>query len=137
RTLVNDDLFEMANADAIQPHPWFRSVARSAVSDALEIVTQPDLFYHPLRSPAATDLEPVYPLCSQAVVELCLRIPSYTLMHGGCSRGLAREAFKADLPGEIFSRYWKDAGQSLAYQLIRESGAAIREFLLDGILIQK
>jgi asparagine synthase (glutamine-hydrolysing) len=135
RTLVSDDVFEAAHT-AVRSHPWFKSIGRSSVSDTLETVTQADLFYDPLRPATEIDLEPLHPLCSQPVIETCLRIPSYVRMQGGRSRGLARKAFQSDLPPQIYSRRWKDAGQGSAYELMRKSGAAIREFLLEGVLIQ-
>lgn len=138
RMLVQSDVFEAATSDAAHKvHPWFATAVRCAASDVVEMVVQPDLFYHPLHSPGEFELEPLYPLCSQPLVELCLRIPSYTHMDEGRSRGLARRAFRAELPEAIFRRQWKDAAQELDYRLIRENAHAIREFLLDGILVEK
>jgi asparagine synthase (glutamine-hydrolysing) len=135
RLLVSEEVFRQSNAEHA-PHPWFRSQGRSALSDILNMVVQSDLYYNPARSPADFDLEPVYPLCSQPLVELCLRIPSYIHFTDGRSRGLARRAFAGHLPVQIAERQWKDASADLDYILIRRYGPAIREFLVHGELVR-
>jgi asparagine synthase (glutamine-hydrolysing) len=40
----------------------------------------------------------IHPLISQPVIELCLRLPVWQLCLGGINRGLARAAFRGDIP---------------------------------------
>lgn len=81
--------------------------------------------------------EAVDPLCAQPVVETCLRIPSYTLLAGGVSRGLARSAFADLLPPEIQRRTTKGGGGPFFQRLTRENMGFIRETLLNGILVRE
>jgi asparagine synthase (glutamine-hydrolysing) len=79
----------------------------------------------------------IHPLISQPVVELCLRIPTYVLLNGGVSRGLAREAFKDILPKEVYGRVSKGTGSTAQQQFISHNMPLIRERLLDGILVRE
>lgn len=79
----------------------------------------------------------VSPLASQPVVETCLRIPTYTLLDGGVSRGLARRAFGDVLPTEIKNRTTKGSASNVHQQLERENTALLKERLLGGVLSQE
>ena len=68
-------------------------------------MSQPFDFYDPLGQEG--DAERISPLFSQPLVELCLRIPTYVLTHGGWDRAVARRAFYDDLPPEIRNRRHK------------------------------
>lgn len=94
------------------------------------------LFYHHRfhRERAAAS---VAPLISQPVVELALRIPSYTLLAGGVSRGLARRAFSDLLPGEIQQRIMKGSGGGVAQKYVEADMPFIRESLMDGLLAKE
>lgn len=94
------------------------------------------LFYHHayLREREAPS---IHPLISQPVVELCLRIPTYVLLDGGVSRGLAREAFKDILPKEVYGRVSKGTGSTAQQQFISHNMPLIRKRLLDGILVRE
>lgn len=71
-----------------------------------------------MREPffTASPIETVHPLISQPLIELCLRLPTYLLSHGGTSRGLVRRAFRGAIPEQIrlrmnkghASRYFTD-----------------------------
>ena len=76
----------------------------------------------------------VFPLLSQPVVELCLRIPSWRCCEEGRDRSFAREAFSADLPPAVVDRHTKGGPDGFAYQIIRHYLPDIRERLLDGLL---
>lgn len=137
RSLVKREVFAEAIEDSNHPvHPWFMSTVRSSVSDMVDAVASPDLYYHPLLPPEQSLPEIIYPLCSQPLIELCLRIPSYIHMLGGRSRGLARKAFEPHLPPDILYRQWKDTGPQIADRLIQESRYRVREYLLDGLLVK-
>lgn len=82
-------------------------------------------------------LEVCYPLLSQPVIELCLKIPSYILTTGGKDRGLARMAFKNDIPKEILRRESKGGIQNYAQEILNENIDFIREIMLDGILVKE
>jgi asparagine synthase (glutamine-hydrolysing) len=79
--------------------------------------------------------ERVHPLNSQPLIEVCLRIPTYTLTQGGRSRAAARYAFRGDLPPEVASRTSKGFIDYQNAELLLRNLGTVREFLLDGLLV--
>jgi asparagine synthase (glutamine-hydrolysing) len=77
------------------------------------------------------------PLNAQPVWELALQIPTYTLLTGGISRGLARSAFSDLLPDEIRKRQVKGTGYYFYQQLVRRNRNYLRERLADGLLVRE
>jgi asparagine synthase (glutamine-hydrolysing) len=118
-------------------HPWFRSGRPPpGIGEILSLLTVPDLFYPPLSDPDE-GIEPVLPLLSQPVVELCLSIPSYIHFDEGRDRGLARRAFAGDVPEAILARTWKDRVQGFPEEILRVNRSYFREMLLEGILVKE
>jgi len=76
----------------------------------------------------------IYPLLSQPVVELCLRIPSWMWCRGGVNRAVARDAFRSRLPLEIIERTTKGSFDRLAIELIEQQGHEIEDLLCGGFL---
>jgi asparagine synthase (glutamine-hydrolysing) len=81
--------------------------------------------------------ESVSPLASQPVVELSLRIPSYVLLAGGVSRGLARRAFADTLPSDVARRIAKGSGGASLHRYVEGNMAFVRETLANGILARQ
>lgn len=79
----------------------------------------------------------LHPLISQPLMELCLRIPTYHWVHGGRRRGLARDAFAAEVPARILERQHKGGTTAYAVGLIRDSAEFLRWLLIDGMLVQQ
>jgi asparagine synthase (glutamine-hydrolysing) len=77
------------------------------------------------------------PLNAQPVWELMLQIPSYTMLAGGVSRGLARKAFADILPSEIRKRQIKGTGAAFYQQVVRRNRNYLREVLLGGLLVEQ
>lgn len=77
------------------------------------------------------------PLNSQPVWELMLQIPTYTILAGGVSRGLARTAFGDLLPKEIRLRQMKGTGTPFYQQLVRRNRGFLRDHLLDSSLVRE
>lgn len=87
------------------------------------------------RPAAMPELAPEHhPLLSQPLMELCLRLPTYTLLLGGRPRGLARTAFQGYVPSPILERRSKGATTSYWMQTVRQSSGYLRELILDGTL---
>jgi len=82
-------------------------------------------------------MDPVFPLLSQPLVELCMRIPSYVHFDQGRDRGLARRAFTNDVPTQLLERTWKDRVQGFPEEILRANIADLRPMLLDGILAKR
>jgi asparagine synthase (glutamine-hydrolysing) len=90
-----------------------------------------------LRDPFGSQNYPerVHPLCSQPLIEACLRIPTYILTREGWSRGAARSAFLPDLAPQIVSRMTKGYIDSQNADLLLKNLAFVRELLLEGQLV--
>ncbi len=78
-----------------------------------------------------------HPLFSQPLLELCLRIPTYTLLRRGVDRALERTAFRDCVPESIIQRENKGTIAMAFMSKIRESLPFIRDLLLDGVLVQE
>jgi asparagine synthase (glutamine-hydrolysing) len=79
----------------------------------------------------------VNPLTAQPIVEACLRIPTYVLLCGGVSRGLARKAFADVLPEPVAKRTVKGLPSAFFQQILRRNMAFVRERLIDGLLVKE
>jgi asparagine synthase (glutamine-hydrolysing) len=79
----------------------------------------------------------LHPLFSQPLVELCLRIPLYTLLHGGINRALERAAFRDRVPEAILRRENKGSVAMTLMSKIRECLPFLRDLVLDGVLVQE
>jgi len=124
---------------AFHPHPWFPLIDEMLPGTAQMVVgltIRPD-YYHPLTDAAESRPERLFPLLSQPFVELCLRIPSYVLNHGGRDRALARRAFVGDVPETILKRYWKDRAAGQEHVVLAANLEFFRELLLDGVLVKE
>ena len=139
RKLVRSEAFEAAVSQSREArHPFFQhSHVADSTAQRLTLAIQPELFYNPLSRPEDPDPEPLSPLLSQPVVELCLRIPIYVHIAGGRDRGVARRAFAPDVPRQILTRQWKDGVQGFAEDILKSNERFIRELLLDGILVRE
>jgi asparagine synthase (glutamine-hydrolysing) len=118
-------------------HPLLRH-PRGAPSGKLwhaHQVTQPFDFYDPLGREG--EAERLSPLCSQPLMELCLRIPTYVLTHGGWDRAVARRAFYHDLPPEIRNRRNKGGIEEHLRLTLEHNRGFLRELLLDGALVRE
>lgn len=93
----------------------------------------PTEFYDPLGRP--DDPEPVQPLMSQPLIELCLRIPTYVLTNSGWDRAIARRAFRTEVPREILRRRSKGGLEENVQEILMGNLRAARELLLDGHLV--
>jgi asparagine synthase (glutamine-hydrolysing) len=78
-----------------------------------------------------------HPLFSQPLVELCLRIPLYTLLRGGSNRALERAAFKDCVPEKIIRRENKGTVAIALMSKMREGLPYLRDLVLDGVLVQE
>jgi asparagine synthase (glutamine-hydrolysing) len=80
----------------------------------------------------------VSPLISQPVVEAALRIPGYLHCRLAQDRAVARAAFADVLPTEILNRGSGKGGPDLwAKDVVERNTEFLREFLLDGVLVQR
>ncbi len=117
-------------------HPWLentRGVAHGTLWHALSL-SVPTTFYESFDRP--DDPERSYPLLSQPLVEVCLRIPTYVLICGGWDRAIARRAFAGEMPADILRRRSKGGINHLSTQILDANIGFVRELLLDGLLVR-
>lgn len=136
--LVNPAILETQTPERHYPHPWFehlRDVPWSTIYQLGMLLYEADLLDDIAFHPDTPDL--ISPLYDQPVVELLLRIPTYIHFESGRERGLARRAFKNDVPAPILDRLWKDRAPGLAEALVEQHKTVLRETLLDGVLMRK
>lgn len=135
--LLRDDVGENVSSDYFH-HPWIEGAGRLSPGKREHVlgVTSSVPAYHNVyrRERIAPS---VHPLASQPVVETCLRIPTYVLLAGGVSRGLARRAFRDLLSPEVVKRTVKGSGLAFYQNLLRRNMPSIRDHLLDGILVRE
>ena len=74
---------------------------------------------------------------TQPIVEVCLRIPTWVLAYRGIERGLARKAFRNDLPQDIILRRSKSTPSEYYRAVYEQNRDFIREMLLDGVMVQR
>ncbi|HVY81824.1 MAG TPA: asparagine synthase C-terminal domain-containing protein, partial [Steroidobacteraceae bacterium] len=135
RTLVPREVFAAARDDDSLIHPWLAGVRDIPPGLRWHImcVSIPPTFY---SSFSDGPLERTAVLFSQPLIELCLRIPSYVWISGGCDRSVARAAFAQDLPALITRRTQKGAIDRHNLRLMHKNRAFLREMLLDGLLVR-
>jgi asparagine synthase (glutamine-hydrolysing) len=137
RPLLVPKVIEEAKRSAAFLHPLLRH-PRGAPSGKLwhaHQVSQPFDFYDPLGREG--DAERISPLFSQPILELCLRIPTYVLTHGGWDRAVARRAFYDDLPPEVRNRRNKGGIEEHLRFTLEHNRGFLRELLLDGALVRQ
>lgn len=117
-------------------HPWYdppqgvspgkaahiRAICRAMGNDGFH-----DRRYHPPS---------VAPLLSLPVMELCLKIPTWTWIEGGIDRSIARRAFQADLPAPIIARRTKGGPSGFLDRFYWENEDRILSYLRSGLLAQ-
>jgi asparagine synthase (glutamine-hydrolysing) len=86
---------------------------------------------------AEDDPEYVFPLLSQPLQELCLRIPTHILTVGGRDRGLARRAFARDVPPSILHRSSKGFVDDYLKELLATNLPLIKSLVCDSILVKE
>lgn len=135
--LVSRSVRESVVEQARFPHPWFHDssgVPWATIRRLGELPYHPE-FYDPTLTADVPAAEIISPLYSQPAIELFLRIPLYLHFHEGRDRGLARRAFRGDVPDVILDRDWKDRAPEYVGQLVHANLDFLREMLLDGILV--
>ena len=123
--------------DEYLSYPWPEPLRTIPPSKRLQVESygnclNPRLFY-----PVARHFDLVDPLYSQPVMETCLRIPTYVLVDGGVSRGLARRTFADVLVPDVRKRQVKGAGDPFLQRLVRENIPFFRESLIGGELARQ
>ena len=135
--LISRDALAAAERINLASHPWFGEDRPTswAVLRRLGALMGPPDYYDGLPPDDAPAM--ISPLYAQPVTEMLLRIPLYHLFEGGRDRGLARRAFRGDVPELILARQWKDRVPGFHDQLVFINRAFLREVFRDGVLVRE
>jgi len=117
--------------------PWSRDASDLSPGKRWQIGLLTSLIHRHRPVPGLQYADQHHPLFSQPLLELCLRIPIYTLLRGGIDRALERAAFRDCVPQSIIRREDKGTIATAFMTKIRESLPFMRDLLLDGILVQE
>lgn len=121
-------------------HPWLQHSRQRAPGSHMlmyGLIVATSTAYH---SPFSRWDDPprISPFISQPLIELVLRTPSHLHFGSGMDRALARSAYSDVLPSSILQRGLGKGGPNLwARDVVESNTAFLREFLLDGILVQR
>ncbi|MDE1917863.1 MAG: hypothetical protein KGJ57_08230 [Sphingomonadales bacterium] len=133
----NRDLLSEACHDLafdIESHPWLMA-EHGRLPGKLEHVGLLAIVLNALEGFGyERDWPVIYPLLSQPVVELCLRIPTWLWCEGGINRAIARCAYRDALPKVTIQRRSKGTFDRLGIELIERHRATLQEFLCGGAL---
>ena len=121
-------------------HPWLRDARSLAPGSHLLlyglIVATSTAHHSPFAGP--DDPPRISPLVSQPLAETALRIPAYLHLKNAENRAVARAAFADRLPAMVLRRGTGKGGPDLwAKDVIERNVEFLREYFLDGILVQR
>ena len=136
RKLVTAEVVRECETDPAV-HPWLQGLRHEpweAISKLGMLLGAPDL-YAGQAQPRAAGPEIVAPIYSQPFIELSLRIPADVLFADGRDRGLARRAFRGDVPQPILDRVWKDRAGGFHEEIVHRNLDWLRAIFLDGVLV--
>ncbi len=136
KTLLSDNVLAIDGTSEDLRSAWLSGPESvpSGKREHIRIMCVPPAFYDPLLPGAFP--ERTFPLLSQPLIELCLRIPSHVLTTGGWDRAIARRAFSSDVPREVIRRRHKGRVNNHLKHMIQSNVEFIRELLLDGMLVR-
>lgn len=139
QVLIKEQVRESVVKDGLFFHPWFERGAELSPAKWWHLFCMTTAMDRNLYDPtgSATTPENLTPLMSQPLLELCLRLPCYALLAGGRDRGLARRAFRPDLPPEICMRRSKASSYDSAKALLASNINLANEMLMDGALVRE
>jgi asparagine synthase (glutamine-hydrolysing) len=122
--------------ESYMAHPWTTEATDIPKGKQFQISILADVLNRHRTIPCIEPVDEHHPLLSQPLIELCLQIPTYHLLHGGRQRALARDAFADRVPREILLREDKGVTTTYVTDTIRRSQIFISDVLLNGLLVR-
>jgi asparagine synthase (glutamine-hydrolysing) len=134
---LNQDLVDVGSLKA-GLHPVLHAPKNFPKGKYLQLVTSAflNIDYH-LSQPGYPEVDRIYPILAQPVLELCLRLPTWQQVCGGIDRYVARIAFKDRLPAAIVGRVSKSTPEEIYDQVFQKECPRLQQTLLDGILVRE
>ena len=136
RSWTRDTDFLAKDATPTSPdvHPWLEAPT-GALQGRQEHILSLMAVQNPLANQARHGPAPVcYPLLSQPLIELCLRVPTWMWIVGGRNRAVARDAFGGHLPATVLHRRTKGDFTGFLGALYDKHRGELTELLLGGWL---
>jgi asparagine synthase (glutamine-hydrolysing) len=132
-TFLNPE-FVRANLVSYVWQPWSDCAADLPPGKRWQISLLGSLIHRHRPLPELRPTAELHPFFSQPLFELCLQVPTYTLLRGGANRALERAAFHDCVPQSIIHRQGKGTTSTSFMRKIRESLPFIRDLILGGVL---
>ncbi len=117
------------------PHPWLHEIEELGPAKQLQILALVGCLENWGRSHRGQAARMVQPLLAQPVLEACLGLPVWRLLDGRRDRAFARDAFGPWLPPANAKRRAKGALSVLYAKRTAAGLPFLREYLLDGVLV--
>ena len=136
-SLLAPSLQPKRNLPDFMQHPWYRATTHVSPGKRQQAIILADVLHRLRPIPGTQECIELQPLLSQPLIEQCLSIPTFELLHGGTTRGLARRAFAAEIPADIRNRELKGQTTHHALGLVRRSLPFLSELLLNGTLMKQ
>lgn len=115
-------------------HPWQTAMRGTPPGKRQHVSMLAEAIHRVRPIEGGPDSVELQPLLSQPVIERCLSIPTFELLRDGCTRGLARRAFRSVVPPAILSREQKGQTTHHIFGVMERSLPYISEILVNGEL---
>ncbi len=115
-------------------HPWETAMRNTLPGKRHQVSMLADAIHRVRPLEGSPDSLELQPLLSQPIIERCLSIPTFDLLRDGCTRGLARRAFRSVVPPAILNREQKGQTTHHIFGVIERSLPYISNILVNGEL---
>jgi asparagine synthase (glutamine-hydrolysing) len=136
--LTGAALESVCHADPLRfVHPWLHDLGGvpSGKFPVIASLSWNSTYFNALPDPGEPEV--IHPFCSEPLAELCLRLPTYSMLRDGWDRALVREAFAPELPDLIRYRVSKGSANLHAKERITHNQRFIRDLLADSVLVKQ
>ncbi len=118
-------------------HPWLAAAPPGALlGHSLHVEAIAFILGYMAGQARMTSIPTLAPLLARPVLEACLDLPAWRWIEGGRDRSVARMAYRGRLPDLVINRRSKGAVDHYVTGLFLSNRRAVRELLLDGLLVQ-
>ena len=118
-------------------HPWLHDIG-NAPPGKLRVIASlswNSTYFNALPEPGEPEV--IHPFFSEPLAELCLRLPSYSMLRDGWDRALVREAFARELPDVIRYRVSKGSPNLTIRERVTHNRSFIDKLLAESVLVRQ
>ena len=118
-------------------HPWLHDLdgVPCGKFPVIASLSWNSTYCNALAEPDEPEL--IHPYFSEPLAELCLRLPTYSMLRDGWDRALVREAFEPELPEAIRFRVSKGSANLHVRERVTRNQEFIRDLLSEGVLVKQ